>query len=172
MCNLVEQKVDSADSMLYLTTAYYDYTTYDHEHKQKHSSIDARYVSTAIWKLEYLICMDETGSMMNKVPSYHKWARQTYGSLLLPCTTVLAALCYVLPCLEVKPSPTLSSRLLFTLVQQCPLMKSLDMWTSAIERSEISLVISREQETSMSQSTNDQPFTNHFKMRHSGIILC
>jgi len=100
--------------------------------------------------------------MMNKVPSYHKWTRQTYGSLLQPCTT---ALCYVPPCLEVKPSPMLSSGLLFALVQQCPLMKSLDLWTSAVGRSEISLVISREQEMSMSQSMNNQPFTNHFKMR-------
>ena len=81
------------------------------------------------------------------------------------CTAVLVALCYIPLCLKVKPSPMLSSGLLFALVQQCPLMKSLDMWTSAIGRSKISLVISREQETSMSQSTNDQPFTNHFKMR-------
>ena len=81
------------------------------------------------------------------------------------CTAVLVALCYIPLCLKVKPSPMLSSGLLFALVQQCPLMKSLDMWTSTIGRSEISLVISREQETSMSQSMNDQPFTNHFKMR-------
>jgi hypothetical protein len=26
--------------------------------------------------------MDETGSMARKVPSYHKWTAQTYGSLL------------------------------------------------------------------------------------------
>ena len=44
-CNLVEQKGDSADSMSYLD---HDYPTYDHEYEQKLSSIDAKYVSTAL----------------------------------------------------------------------------------------------------------------------------
>ena len=164
MCNLVEQKVDSADSMSYLDHCI---LWLHHIWPWTHSSIDARYVSTALWKLEYLICIDETGSMMNKVLSY-QWTRQTYVSLLQLCT---AALCYVPLCLKVKPSPMLSSGLFFTLVQQCLLMKSLDLWTSAIGRSKISLIILREQETSMFQSTNDQPFTNHFKMRTLGYYF-
>ena len=154
MCNLVEQKGDSADSISYLTTADHDYTTYDHENKCKPPAVGAKYVSSALWEPEHLICMDKTGSMAEKAPGYHKWAGQNQ----LPPATYQQ-------CLRVKPSLNLSSGSLFVLVQQRPLMKSLDTWTSAIGRSEVSLLISRKRETSMSQSANDQPFTNHFKMR-------
>jgi hypothetical protein len=72
MCNLVEQKGDSADSISYLTTADHDYTTYDHENKRKPPAVGAKYVSSALWEPEHLICMDKTGSMAKKAPGYHK----------------------------------------------------------------------------------------------------
>src|ERR1700720_1642813 len=75
------------------------------------------------------------------------------------------------PCPKVKPSPNLSSGSSFVLVQPCPSMKSVDTLISAIRRSEISLLISRKQETSISQSTNDQLFIYHFKMRISRYYL-
>lgn len=96
------------------------------------------------WKLKH-----------DSAPYYHKRTKLITNQLIVSLP----------PWLKVSLSPNLSSGPSSVLALLCPLMKSLDTRTPVLAKSVTSLLISRKQEVSSPQSVNDQPFTNHFKMR-------
>lgn len=95
------------------------------------------------WKLKH-----------DSAPYYHKRTKLITNQLIVSLP----------PWLKVSLSPNLSSGPSSVLALLCPLMKSLDthQWS---DHKIHDIIISRKREVSMSQSANNKPFTDHFKMR-------